>query len=98
MWDLYPISHKRYDPWHDKWDICPKLSDDPILEENYFDNNDFSYLLAAPNPPPPPSNKLLFMLATIARSFKADLQRFYASDDCVGHVFVAEGFQEVAFY
>ena len=95
---MYPNSHKRYDSWRDEWDICPKLSDEPVLEENYFDDDDFPYLPAAPLPQPPSSEDSLFTPTTIALSFEADLRRFYASDDCTGHVFASEGFQEVAFY
>lgn len=94
---MYPNSHKCYHLWHNKWDICPKFSDKPVLEETSFDDNDFPYLLAASLPQPLPSRDFLFTLTTIALYFKANLQHFYASDNCIGHVFATEGFQEVAF-
>lgn len=45
MWELYPQQHKRYDAFHDEWDICPWLAPDvePLLPGADDDDDDSVY-------------------------------------------------------
>ncbi|PIL30397.1 hypothetical protein GSI_07583 [Ganoderma sinense ZZ0214-1] len=97
MWEMYPNSQKCYDPWRDEWDICPRLTNEPLVEDYADDDN---YGFSHPVPPQPRSQNHLLppSPATIANSFQADLQRFYGGEEFAGHVFIGEGFKDVAFY
>nr|VWP00843.1 Lipoyl synthase (EC (Lip-syn) (LS) (Lipoate synthase) (Lipoic acid synthase) (Sulfur insertion protein LipA) [Ganoderma boninense] len=100
MWEMYPNSHKRYDPWHDEWDICSRLTDEPVLDGDPGDPDDDNYGFPIPVSSQGTSQNALLLpsLATISNSFHADLQRFYGGEEFAGHLFVAEGFEQVAFY
>lgn len=97
-WKMYPDSQKRYDPWRDEWDICPKLSDEPPVDDHYDDDGNFGFPLSVPQQPPNRNPLLSPSPAAIANSFQADLQRFYGAEEFVGHVFIPENFERVAFY
>nr|VWO99258.1 N/A [Ganoderma boninense] len=98
LWKMYPDSHKRYDPWRDEWDICPKLSDEPLVDDLSDDDENFGFPLSIPQQPPDDNPLSLPGPATIAHSFQADLQRLYGAEEFAGHVFVSEGFEKIAYY
>ena len=95
IWRMYPDSQKRYNPWCDEWDICPKLSDDTLVDDPYV-NWDFP--LPVTQQPPNEDPPLLVSPAAVAHFFQVDLERFYGSDEFAGHVFISESFERVAFY
>ena len=79
MWELYPQEHKRYDEWHDEWDICPSLAPGIKPFEPGVDDSDEEYeeCIAGTHPPeantaPPDTG-----YPSLAASFATDLKGMY---------------------
>ena len=79
MWELYSQQHKRYDAWHDEWDICPSATPGIKPFQPGVDDLDEEYEECIARTRAPEANTAITntVHSSLAASFGTDLKMIY---------------------